>query len=380
MNTTPHSLFSEFPSVSKDDWKQQVIKDLKGADFDQVLHWKTDENLIIEPLYDQADTKKLAYLQNYLTGKSEAEAAGMPPRNWRNCQHIRILKGAEKNANQRALLALQHDANEIIFAPENVQNLDLKVLMENIQLEFCAVSWEVSDQNDSSLADKYVAFLNSRNMDLTKIKGFLKSNTTKNALELIQKTATLPQFRAVTLCAENAEKISDELAQLAKNLVELLETDLEADLVLNNLVFSTLARSNYFEEIAKLRALRFLMTEIAQKYSKNYLAENIHILASTSVRASLEDPYQNMLSNTTQAMAGIIGGCNSLWVLPHNQQVEEVSAFSERIARNISNLLREESYFGAVIDPAAGSYYLENLTDKFMETAWEKFRKNVLKY
>jgi methylmalonyl-CoA mutase len=87
------------------------------------------------------------------------------------------------------------------------------------------------------------------------------------------------------------------------------------------------------------------------------------------------DPYLNMLSNTSQAMSAILGGCDLLTVYPHNRGIEPTDDFGKRIARNISVILREEAYFDKVADPAAGSYYLEKLTDQFSASIWEAFRQ-----
>lgn len=387
MNT--NNLFAEFPVIYQDEWKKKVLKDLRGADFNEKLCWETDQNIILKPLYDKLDTKNLDYLRNYLIGKPENDIVGMESRQWRNAQHITVKKGGEKNANNRALLALENDANEIIFMPRDIKNLDLKLLLNKIQVEYCAISWMAHDEDIPFLMREYIAYLEQENVDLMKVKGFLDSITLtnalnkkfvtsvtfKNALKSIQITEKLPYFRAITLTAQ-AKNITDELAELCRFTTRLLESELEPDLILDNIVLSSFAQTNYFEEIAKLRALRFLMTEIAQRYSRDYTAESIHILSVSSVQQHQDDPYQNMLSNTTQAMSAILGGCNTLCVTPHNERIEEVSPFSERIARNISNLLREESYLGCVIDPASGSYHLETLTDKLMRVAWEKFRTN----
>ncbi len=381
-----NNLFSEFPKPTKAEWKTKVIKDLRGADFDEKLVWNTAEDIMLEPLYDQTDTENLDYLQNYLAGKSEAPAEEMPYRHWKSRQKIAVSVGGEKMANQTALFALEQDSEEVVFVLDDPQKIDFETVMQKIELAFCTVSWEVPTKNTLGFLENYLQFLAKKSIDLEKVTGNLEINGSAVSmdliLELIAKTNVLPQFRPVMLSSVEEISITDELTELCWQTVTILEKataqELDINTVLNSLTFNLLCRVNYFEEIAKLRALRFLLTEIAQRYVENYSAESVYIVAQSKIRTdemAQEDPYQNMLSNTTEAMSAIIGGCNSLGVLPHNQGIEDISAFSERIARNVSNLLREESYFDSVIDPASGSYYIEKLTDRFMETTWEKLQK-----
>jgi methylmalonyl-CoA mutase len=133
--------------------------------------------------------------------------------------------------------------------------------------------------------------------------------------------------------------------------------------------------SNYFMEIAKLRAARMLWAKIVDAYKpkdKNYCKTFIHVVTSTWNK-TLYDPYVNMLRSTTEAMSAALGGADSITVNPFDSVYKDSDEFSERIARNIQIILKEEAHFDKVSDPAGGSYYIENLTNSIAEKAWELF-------
>jgi methylmalonyl-CoA mutase len=163
--------------------------------------------------------------------------------------------------------------------------------------------------------------------------------------------------------------------------VEYLERfkahDISVKDFLSALEFSMAVGTNYFMEIAKIRALRILFYNIMNMYEvKDFHPKDIQIHGESSVwTKTIYDPYVNMLRNTTEAMSGILGGCNSLTISAFDDIFNMPTDFSKRISRNISHLLKEESYFDKVSDPAAGSYYIEKLTDKLVESSLEIFKE-----
>jgi methylmalonyl-CoA mutase len=204
----------------------------------------------------------------------------------------------------------------------------------------------------------------------------------KNALEWTKKSA--PKIRTIgvnTLPYQNAGANSvQELAYAMSTLVyylnQLLERDVEAIEVINNIQFSFGISTNYFMEIAKFRAAKVLLTNIASEYgvdSKN-LKLNIGAKSSAFYQTTL-DPYVNILRSTTETFSAILGGVNNITTSPFDESARTPDSFSRRIARNTQTILREESHLDQVIDPAGGSYFIESLTEEMAIKAWDQFKE-----
>lgn len=158
-------------------------------------------------------------------------------------------------------------------------------------------------------------------------------------------------------------------------LVRLMDLGLTIDQAARKLRFSFSVSSNYFMEIAKLRAARMLWANIVKGYNpEKNCAGKMMIHAETSRwNQTVYDPYVNMLRGTTEAMSAAIGGVYSLEVTPFDRAFEAPTEFAKRIARNVELLLKHESHFDQVVDPAGGSYYIENLTQSIAAEAWKLF-------
>jgi methylmalonyl-CoA mutase len=175
---------------------------------------------------------------------------------------------------------------------------------------------------------------------------------------------TTAEQAATAQIAEVLQQLNQMIAQEKQNAgfeASKLFANLQIDLPVHNL---------YFVEIAKFRALRLLLTQLAWQHGvADFMPSQVHIHAKTTHKAQ-EKPDENyyLISNTTQAMSAVLGGCNLLSITPHTQQPQE---FGERIARNVANLLREESYLDKVAAIGNGAYYIMHLTDKIAEKAWE---------
>jgi methylmalonyl-CoA mutase len=143
--------------------------------------------------------------------------------------------------------------------------------------------------------------------------------------------------------------------------------------IVHKLEFSLAIGTNYFMEIAKIRSLRFLWSRILEAYQSPVTNCQINCQTSYFYDSTL-DSHTNMLRATTESMSAVIGGCDSLTIHGYDAVFNKgTSELSERIARNISVLLSDESYLGKSIDVSAGSYYIENLTNDLSAKAWELF-------
>jgi methylmalonyl-CoA mutase len=386
-NTDKKLTFDSFPTTDKEAWKQKIITDLKGKDYEESLVWQTKEGFAVQPFYDKSyigeTEKNLSVIQNSLLN---TENPDFGYRYWSNTQKIEVSD--PETANKMALNALQNGAEGLLFyLPLALSTEELNQLLHDIQLNFCRVSFHVKGLPEQLLKN-YNKLIQENNIDITAINGELlcdfteaDENTLNDIFDLLD---VMPHFKLQLSVGSTAATYSAETADIlaeAVNLVEVLEKFGKTPVqVLTCLSVGIHLRHNYFFEIARLRALRFLFSAMANSYGITYQPADLHIHTITSIEvneATKEDPYLNMLSNTGQAMAGIIGGCNSLTVLPHNEGIEQTDNFSIHIARNVSSILKEEAYFDKVADPAAGSYYLENLTTQLAAKSWELFQELV---
>jgi len=191
-------------------------------------------------------------------------------------------------------------------------------------------------------------------------------------LQVIQVNGAQIQNAGSTL----VEELAYGLSMASDYMALLLDRGIDPERAQASMRMVLSTGSNYFMEIAKLRAARLLWQKIAEAYGVPAASAGIRIHAITAEwNLTLYDPHVNMLRGTTEAMSAVLGGADMLSVLPYDYRYQEGNKFSDRIARNVQIILREEAYFAQVADPAAGSYYLESLTDSVAQAAWALFQE-----
>lgn len=403
-NNKRTTLFSDFPHVTTEQWESKIEADLKGADYEKRLVWRTLEGFNVRPYYRAENLKDLPHLDilpgefPYIRSKNAtAESSDIR-------QDIEVDKIRE--ANEKALNALEKGATAIGFIvnDEAVSNQsDFDALINGIDIEKTSVHF-VSGHASPDMLTMLSNYVEKHNLDKNKIKGsndfdplrFLTLNgqfyydSEARAFERAKKVIEfgkthLPNFRVLSVNAQYFHNSGSSLVQeLAfgltmgnEYLARLTEAGLSVDDIAQGMQFIFAVGSNYFMEIAKLRAARMLWANIVNAYkpeSKEHAKINMHCVTS-DWNKTIYDPYVNILRTTTEAMASMIGGSDSLTVKPFDSTYKKSDAFSERVARNIPIILKEESYFDQPIDPAAGSYYIENLTNSIAEEAWKQFQK-----
>ncbi len=391
-------LFTEFPPISTQEWEEVIQKDLKGADYEKKLIWKTYEGFKVKPYYRSEDLKKVDYLDT-LPGKFPfTRGSNKDGNNW----HIRqdIIVDDIKNANKKALDVLMKGVTSLgfILNPKFEPTIDdIEQLCENIYAD--AVELNFICFHDSLKVVQHVEQLAKKyNRELDKINGSIdfdplgqyvlkgkfpdSANASfDQAKNIIGASIHLPSFKVITVNGQyfqNAgativEELAFSLAQGVNYLTQLTEHGLSINDIAPRMKFQFALGSNYFMEIAKIRAARMLWAQIVHAYGPCCDSKaKMYIHSTTSNwNKTIYDAHVNMLRTTTESMSSIIGGSDSLTVNPYNAIFEQSTEFSERIARNQQLLLKEESYFDKVVDPASGSYYIENLTDSIAEEAWK---------
>ena len=384
-------LFADFPPVSTESWKEKIKVDLKGADYDKKLIWHTDEGFDVQPFYREEDLKSLKHLQS-LPGKYPFVRGNNAGENrWKINQFIRV--DSVKTANSEALHALENGAGSLAFDCSQSLNLTtLQQLLNGIDGETTELNFKLP--NPLEFPPIFMEIAKKRGWELRKIKGSLfcdpisfdpedKLLAENLQLEkLFNACRSLPTFQSITVDAgifhnSGATTVSEMAFGLTKGsayLQHLTDKGYAAEQIAGKMRFSFATGSNYFMEIAKFRALRYLWAKILTAFdvNKNHSAMVLHAVNS-QWNKSLYDPYVNMLRTTTETMSAILGGADVITTLPFDLASGNNSEMGKRIARNQQLILKEESFFDKVADPAAGSYYIETLTDKLIHQTWDLF-------
>lgn len=393
-------LFAEFPPVSTEAWEAAIAVDLKGADYERKLVWRTNEGFNVRPYYRAENLEGLETL-NAAAGEFPYLRGVSGDNNWLTHQTIEVAAPAEANATALQMLNAGVDSLGFEIKDENFSEADLDVLLKDIYMpavdltfsgkkmpHVAALVLAKAEKDGVSKDDTRVNFCIDPIVKHLSMKGDWceKCGGTKcfdKIADLIKKTKEYKHVRVVTVSGNVfsdsgstiVEELGFSLAVAHEYLVRMMEHGLTIDEAARKLRFSFAVTSNYFMEMAKLRAARLLWANIVKAYEPEKPCScKMFVHARTSAwNQTVYDPYVNMLRGTTEAMSAAIAGVHSLEVLPFDHSYEAPSEFSYRIARNESLLLKHESHFDQVIDPAGGSYYIENLTKSIADEAWKLF-------
>jgi len=379
------SLFNEFSPVTADEWKKQIIKDLKGADYEEKLLWNTDEGFRLEPYYTGEDLKELSWLTSQAPGRFPFARTGKEPSNNWNI-NIEIGRLA-KDTSPKILKTFLDGADSITL---DFTSQDLTWLIRNFPLNNIDINIKAG-ANPLKTFNNFTNEAESAGAEVKKLKGgIFFNNIDKSPDELLkiinQVHSVAPIYRSLLVKSESdISNITQEVAfALAKGtgyIANLRDKGADPDFIAGKIFFEFKVGSSYFMEIAKLRAARLLWAEIVKKsgqVSDLNCMMKIHSRTS-SLNKSPDDPNQNMLRATTEAMSAVIGGCDELCILPFDTSSEAKELETNRLAKNTQLILREESYLDKIIDPSSGSYYIEKLTAEIASSALALFLETVKK-
>ncbi len=365
-------LFStSFPATDKAAWLAQVQKELKSEDAYESLRWGTGEGFIQEPYYSVDD---LASLSLHLIQTNQKQTPG-----WLNAPEWSL--GDEKTDNAALHHTLTQGADALVINVLTQTDLDarrLSRLLTGIKLSETPVFFRIAPNG----AGRFVQEL--KTIAPYQLKGGLLNSVDETTAEATRLTADSPLFRTVCVSshafhnagATATQELAFTLASLADVYDQLTTEGLTIEQIIPKTILSISVGTSYFLEIAKLRALRILLFRFFTAYHPSFIIHHSSFIIHTQTSTfydSTATPYTNILRATTESMAAVIGGCDALTVHPYDTVLGRSSEFSDRIARNVSVLLKAESYLDKVADPSAGSYYIENLTHQLIESAWALF-------
>lgn len=390
------NIFSEFGKTSKNEWLTEMGDFINEKQKNDLI-WNTPQGFSIDAYYTEKELTPIAYLADFQThGKSDLKQL----RKWEYRELISIKSGKLENVHQEAVAALTSGAEGIIFDLDrlDIRDFELELLLENLHLTENSLSF-CCQGKIAGVFDSLSQYVAKESMNSADVRGTLyvdplahwslTGQSYENGLDeliyCIGKIDTLPGIKFLSVRSDHfhaaGANLVQELAFVLNAAVAYLDyfTNKDTDIgqMARKIEFSLAVGSSYFMEIAKLRALKILFSKIVQAYGeKDFSTGDVPIHAISASRSkSVREPYTNIVRNTAEAMAAILGGCHSLTLLPFDQAYENSGAFARRISRNISLLLREEAHFDKVNDPVAGSYYIAHLTDKLAAHAWQLFLK-----
>ena len=396
-NNNREKLFTEFTAPTTQEWLDKIEVDLKGADFQKRLVWRTNEGFNVMPFYRREDVVKLK-TPEAMPGEFPFVRGNKKDNNrWYVRQNIHVTDAAE--ANKKALDILNKGIDSLGFClPAEMVNAEtVDTLLNDILCDVVEVNFSTCKRHTLELAKLLVAYFDKKGYDKEKVVGsidfdpiekmVMKGKDTTAILaqapQLIDVLKDYPNFRCISVNTEalnNAgayivQELGYALAWGNEYMQQLTDAGVEPTLAAKKIKFNMGISENYFMEIAKLRAARMLWAQIVKQYEpKCDSACQMIVNATTSFyNQTLFDSYVNLLRTQTEAMSAALGGVHSMVVLPFDSTYEQPSDFSERIARNQQLLIKEESHFDRIVDPSAGSYYIEHLTESLAEEGWKIF-------
>ena len=355
-------LFDEFDSISPKQWKQQIQYELKGADYNETLVWESPEGIKVKPFY-HGEEDNLKFENLHADG-------------FQIIQNIYVYDVTKSNA--RAKETIQRGAEAIRFTLENAE-INLNELMQNLPTEKVTYYFNLLFLS-ADFIKKIAAFAKEKHFTIVvlvdPIGQLAKDGNWFESLEkdfkALQTSSSLgiPFLSCKIDLYQNAG--ATMVQQLAYAIAQANEYFNRLESINSPITFEVAVGTNYFFEIAKLRALRLLFQSLANEYNP---ALECHIIAIPTKRnKTLYDYNVNMLRTTTECMSAILGGANGVSNLAYDALYHKDNEFGDRIARNQLLVLKHESYFNQVHNPADGAYYIESLTAQLAEKALELFK------
>ena len=397
--TNKEKLFTEFTAPTTQEWLDKIEVDLKGADFQKRLVWRTNEGFNVQPFYRREDLANLK-TPDALPGEFPFVRGNKKDSNvWYVRQNIEVTDA--KEANKKALDILNKGVDSLGFKlpGKMVSKETVETLLDGILCDIVEVNFATCPRHSLELAEILAEYFAKKGYDKEKVVGSIEFDPMKKMVmkgkdvtpvlefgpKLVEALKEYPNFRCIAADSDalnNAgayivQELGYALAWGNEYLQQLTDAGVDVDLAAKSIKFNMGVSENYFMEIAKFRAARLLWAQIVKQYEpKSDDSCQMCINATTSTyNQTLFDSYVNLLRSQTEAMSAALGSVHSMVVTPFDAPYEEATDFSERIARNQQLLIKEESHFDRIVDPSAGSYYIEHLTDALATEAWKIFLK-----
>ena len=390
------TLFDAFSPISTEEWKAKITADLKGADFDKKLVWRTNEGFNVQPFYRREDIANLPHIGS-LPGEYPYVRGTRDSNDWLIRQGVQGATAEEMNAHARHIIDKGAEAIGISLKGD-VTEADLATILKDVDLKKVEVNINCCPGKAAVVAAELVKLVKAAGAE-KEFRGSIEFNPFRRLIkhglafpkdiaaegkalyEAVKDVKGIRCFAVDSFLFNNAgafitQELGYALAWGAEWMTLMTEAGLTAEETAARIKFNMGISSNYFMELAKFRTGRLLWAEILQAYGVAEAECKMHVHATTSMfNQTLYDSHVNLLRTMTETMSAALAGVDSLETLPFDICYKNPDEFSERIARNQQVLLREESHLNKVVDPAGGSYYIETLTASIAEQAWKVFNE-----
>lgn len=397
MSNRKEKLFTEFKAPTRQEWLDKIQVDLKGADFNKRLVWRTNEGFNVQPFYLREDLASLKTPDALPAEFPFVRGNKKNTNEWYVRQEIDASDPKVANAKALDVLSRGVDSLDFKFPGDNVSEGFVEELLEGIDCEIFEVNFNTCKRRSVEFLSILKAYYEKNGYDKSKIVGSIDWDPMEKivvkgldvtpvlglAKELVESMKEYPNFRTITVNgvalnnsgAYIVQELGYSLAWGNEYLEQLVEAGVDVDLAARKIKFNLGISENFFMEMAKFRAARMLWAEIVKQYGpKNDASCMMCVNAVTSsYNMTLFDSYVNLLRSQTESMSAALAGVHSIVVTPFDSVYETPNDFSERIARNQQLLLKEESHFDKVVDPGAGSYFIEELTTSLANEVWKIF-------
>ncbi|MBW6502618.1 MAG: methylmalonyl-CoA mutase subunit beta, partial [Bacteroidales bacterium] len=377
------------PPVTAEEWTEKINATLKGESFDNRLMWKTGEGFDVKPFYTRKEFNNLIPVPFRKDGNQ-----------WLVRQNIAVT--GYPASNKKALELLEKGVDSLGFIlpdPDTITEKNLKVLLDGIEPEKTEINF-LSNGKAREILEIITGITDNKKCERKRIRGAIETDPLGRLMingtlcisteagfdylaELVKDSAMLPSYRVIHVNGLNfrnagagiAQELAYTMSMVCEYLSQLTGREIDPGFAASRIRLGFGTGSEYFLEIAKLRASRILWPVIIKGFidDNSEIPEAVIHCETTRWNKTIYDPYVNMLRTQTEAMSSVIGGADSVTVSPFNIAFSTPDEFAERIARNQQLILREEAFFGKTADPSAGSWYIGNLTNLAAEQAWKLF-------
>ncbi len=362
------NLFKEFENISKAGWLAKVEKDLKGKPLES-LNWALNEEIMLSPF---------AHLEDL-----QEETIAIPNNHQSNQWNIgvRIKVSDFKKANKEALSLLENGASAICFELKKTPNhTQLTELLNEINLEWISTNFKIYQTSWERITSNFIKIIEEKGENSNKVRcSFQFEDNDISDIEQFKNTIQkLPKGQFLTIQSKYEKdpvlELSKTIFEANQALIQLNEKGFNLKNKHKNIQFSVELSDSYFLNIAKIRALKLLWQNVLSAWSEDFINESSIQVHLTSLTQTDDENY-NKIKATSQAMSAVIGGADTLYIYASDEFKDgKGTAFGQRIALNVQNLMQLESYLNRVTDPAAGSFFIEGLTKTLAEAAWVKFQ------
>ncbi len=358
-------LFNDFEKVTSKQWKNQIQYELKGADYNDTLVWESLEGIKVKPFYHNDDDTVTTTVETNIT-------------NFSIVQEIYVFDTEKSIAKANEVLKRGAESLRFIIPSKEIHVVNIINQLQQqpkaVYLQLLFLDADFIDQINIEAAKlQFEVFVLIDPIHQLAFDGnFYKDGTSDFEVlnKINQKANNINWLTVKATTYQNAG--ANMVQQIAYTLAHTNEYLNRIENFGKNITVEVAVGGNYFFEIAKLRAIRLSLNALADAYSPNI---TFHILAKPTHRnKTIYDYNVNMLRTTTECMSAILGGADAVENLAYDTVFHKTNEFGDRISRNQLLILKEESYFDKVNNPADGAYYIESLTQQLAEKGLELFK------